>query len=220
MIVGFLTIGQSPRSDILNDIGPILEGAGIEYIECGALDNLSRQEIDMLKPESINDYILVTKLLDGSEVKLSRLKIVPLLQQCVNKLEDQVDAIGILCTGEFPELKSEKLLVEPSVLLSKVVEAISPNRELTILIPSADQEWEVRNKWGLGKDKKVIPISPYTSTLDDFRDKLRGVQADQLVIMDCIGYSVEMKKVVTGILNKPVILPRTLLARVLSEIAK
>jgi len=218
--VGLITIGQSPRNDITKDIGPILQRAGIDYIECGALDNLSRVEIDSLGPESDKDYILVTKLLDGTEVKLSRSKIVERMQECISKLENQVEAIGILCTGEFPELKSKRLLIEPSILLTKVVEALSPDISVTILIPSADQERELREKWKDRGGMIVIPISPYTSTPSDFRIRLKGVTAGQLVVMDCIGYTLEMKRLVKNILKRPVILPRTLLASVISEVAE
>jgi len=218
--VGLITIGQSPRTDITKDIGPILQRAGIDYIECGALDNLSRVEIDSLGPESDKDYILVTKLLDGTEVKLSRSKIVERMQECISKLENQVEIIGILCTGEFPELKSKRLLIEPSILLTKVVEALSPDISVTILIPSADQERELREKWKDRGGMIVIPISPYTSTPSDFRIRLKGVTAGQLVVMDCIGYTLEMKRLVKNILKRPVILPRTLLASVISEVAE
>ncbi|MCL6003289.1 MAG: AroM family protein [Thermoplasmatales archaeon] len=220
MKVGFLTIGESPRTDILNDIGPILRDAGIEYLECGALDGLSKKEVDLLGPESSRDYILVSRLRDGSEVKLSRSKIVMRLQGCIERMEGDVDAIGLFCTGEFPELKSEKLLIEPSVLLSKVVEALSPTHSITILIPSAEQEIQLRKKWNLGNDAIVIPISPYTSTPGNFVERLNGVIADRLVVMDCIGYSIEMKKQVSRILKRPVILPRTLLASVVKELAR
>ncbi len=219
MKVGLLTIGQSPRVDITSDIDPILKDARIEYIECGALDNLSKDEIKTLKPDSHNDYILVTRLLDGSEVKLSRAKIIPLLQNCITKLEPQVDVIGLLCTGEFPELKSNKLIVEPSALLSKMVEAISPSLSLTIIIPSSEQVEIVKEKWKIKDSNKIISISPYASTLSDFAEKLKNVKAEQLVVMDCMGYSVEMKKLVSNILEKPVILPRTLFARVLAEMS-
>lgn len=220
MKVGLITIGQSPRTDITKDIGPILQRAGIDYIECGALDNLSRVEIDSLGPESDKDYILVTKLLDGTEVKLSRSKIVERMQECISKLENQVETIGLLCTGEFPGLKSKRLLIEPSILLTKVVEALSPDISITILIPSADQERELREKWKGREGMIVIPISPYTSTPSDFRKRLKGVTADQLVVMDCIGYTLEMKRLVKNILKRPVILPRTLLASVISEVAE
>jgi protein AroM len=219
MNVGFLTIGQSPRIDIIRDIDPILKRSGIEYAECGALDNLTTEQIRDLKPQSSDDYILVTRLRDGSEVKLSKEKIVQLLQNCIDKLEKQVEVFGLFCTGEFPELKSNKLLIEPSILLSKVVEALSKDASLTIIIPSQDQETELRKKWNNVEEKGVVSISPYTSKMDDFKKKLDGLQPGNLVVMDCMGYTSEMKRTVEKILNRPVILPRTLLATVIGEIA-
>lgn len=218
MKVGFITIGQSPRLDVMKDLNPILEAKGISYVECGALDGLTREQIDSLAPESDQDYILVTRLKDGTEVKLSRSKILSLMQGCIQKLEGSVNLIGILCTGDFPELKSEKLLLEPSLLLKKVVEAISQGKDLTVLIPSADQENEVREKWGQDNNISVVPISPYTSRIEDFRRKLNETEAGSLVIMDCIGYSAEMKEVTQSILNRPVVLPRTLLANLIGEL--
>ncbi|MEM3489956.1 MAG: AroM family protein, partial [Nitrososphaerota archaeon] len=81
------------------------------------------------------------------------------------------------------------------------------------------QEKEIREKWKEYEEITVIPISPYTSTPQDFKDKLKGVKAGQLVIMDCFGYSLEMKRITMDLLKRPVILPRTLLASVISEIS-
>ena len=66
--VGLITIGQSPRVDITSDIKDVL-GSQIEIVECGALDNLSHEEINALRP-SEGEYILVTRLRDGSTVKI------------------------------------------------------------------------------------------------------------------------------------------------------
>jgi len=112
--IGFITIGHSPRVDVVPEMTPIL--GDVEIIECGALDDLTLEEIQKLAPRE-GDYVLVTRLRDGTQVKLSREKIVKHLQTCIEKLEKEVDVIGILCTGEFPELKSKKLLIEPSLLL-------------------------------------------------------------------------------------------------------
>ncbi|MGC8699254.1 MAG: AroM family protein [Candidatus Acidifodinimicrobium sp.] len=220
MKIGLVTIGQSPRTDILKDIEPVLKQDNIESIECGALDGLSMSEINSLEPEPDKDHILVTRLLDGTEVKLSRSKIIPMMQNCISKLEGKVDAIVILCTGEFPELKSQNLLIEPSTVLTKLVEAISPDVSLTLLIPSSDQEEELRSKWKNRKDTTIVAISPYTSSPEDFKNKLEGIDAGQLVIMDCFGYTSQMKEITKNTLRRPVILPRTLVARLIGEIAR
>ena len=78
-----------------------------------------------------------------------------------------------------------------------------------------------RSKWGEFFDDVIVyPVSPYTSKVEDFADvaeKLssRGVL---LVIMDCMGYTLEQRDVVRRIVRRPVIASRTVLARVLAEL--
>lgn len=62
--VGFITIGQAPRNDIMKELYPLL-GHEIEIIEKGALDEISINEIKDLKPEK-DDFPLITRLRDGS----------------------------------------------------------------------------------------------------------------------------------------------------------
>ena len=49
--VGLLTIGQSPREDIVSEIKPLLDSR-IEILEKGLLDGLSFEEIKRLKPKA------------------------------------------------------------------------------------------------------------------------------------------------------------------------
>ncbi|NCB17973.1 MAG: hypothetical protein EOM65_17595 [Synergistales bacterium] len=48
-IIGTVTIGQSPRTDVIPDIASIL-GPDVEIREAGALDGLSRDEIAAFCP--------------------------------------------------------------------------------------------------------------------------------------------------------------------------
>ena len=65
-VVGLVTIGQSPRPDIVPDMAAII-GPGVDILEAGALDGLTRSDVDALKPTG-DDEILVTRLLDGTGV--------------------------------------------------------------------------------------------------------------------------------------------------------
>lgn len=219
MKVGFITIGQTPRNDILEDIAPILKRENIEYEECGALDNLTIEEIKQLEPESISDYILVTRLRNGRQVKLSRSKILTKMRACIKNLEKSVDVIAILCTGEFPELASIKRLIEPSILLKKIVESISSQAQINVLIPSADQENEVTEKLRIGVPIKIFSISPYLSREEDLRGIVNKIDNNGIIIMDCLGYSQKMKSVIRSIKANPVLLPRTILASIISELS-
>lgn len=215
MKVGFITIGQSPRVDVVPEIKPYL--GDVEIIECGALDGLTLEEIKELGPKE-GDYVLVSRLRDGTQVRLSREKIVKRLQECIKKLEEEVDVIGVLCTGEFPELTSRKLLVEPSLLLLKTVDALGVSN-LGVVVPDPDQVEMTQRKWkGIAENIKVQSVSPYIGKEEDFIKVAQELKECDLIVMDCIGYTLSSKRIVKEVTKKPVVLPRTLMARVIGEL--
>ncbi|AEC51406.1 hypothetical protein PNA2_0489 [Pyrococcus sp. NA2] len=215
MRIGLVTIGQSPRTDVVPEMRPYLGSA--EIIECGALDDLTLEEIRDMAPKE-GEEVLVSRLRDGSQVRLSREKIVRRLQECIRKLEEEVDIIGVLCTGEFPELSSKKLLVEPSLLLLKTVEALNISK-LGVIIPDPDQIEMAKRKWErISNDVEVQSVSPYLGGEEELI-KAAGMLKDRdIIVLDCIGYSLNAKRIVKRITKKPVILPRTLMARVIGEL--
>src|SRR5206468_8993760 len=73
-IVGLVTIGQSPRVDVVPDMAAIL-GSGVTVRERGALDGLGRAEIAALAPRH-GDDILVTGLADGTAAFVAKPHIV------------------------------------------------------------------------------------------------------------------------------------------------
>ena len=66
-----------------------------------ALHNLSKEEIAAFAPEE-GDYILVTRLGDGSSVKVAEKYITPRIKEKINGLFDEgIKVVALLCTGEF-----------------------------------------------------------------------------------------------------------------------
>lgn len=213
--VGLVTIGQSPRVDVVPEIRPIL--GDVEVVECGALDDLSRSEIEALAPRE-GEYLLVTRLRDGTEVKVSRERILPLMQKCIDKLEQVADVIGLLCTGDFPELRSRKILVEPSKLLLNVVASLGVKR-LGVLVPDPRQVNTVARRWyNIAEDVIVDSFSPYTGDVRRLPEIAKRFSDRDLIVLDCIGYSTEVKRTVMEVTKKPVVLPRTVLARIIREL--
>jgi protein AroM len=213
--IGLVTIGQSPRIDVVSEIKPIL--GDVEVIECGALDDLSRSEIEALAPRE-DEYLLVTRLRNGTEVKVSRERILLLMQRCIDRLEQVVDVIGLLCTSEFPELRSRKILIEPSKLLLNIVSSLNV-KKLGILVPNPKQISTVVKRWyKVAEDVVVDSFSPYTDDIKKFPEIAKKFSDRDLVVLDCIGYNTEVKRIVMEITKKPVILPRTVLARVIREL--
>ena len=73
MKIGALTIGQSPRNDLIPEIEAFFKGA--EIIQLGALDGLSKEQIADLAPSG-DDEILVSKLKDDSWALMAESKII------------------------------------------------------------------------------------------------------------------------------------------------
>lgn len=219
--IGFITIGQSPRVDVTSDISRFFP-SGVEVLEVGALDGMSKSEVEVkFKPEA-GETVYVTRMRDGFEVKISRDKILPLMGECVKKLEGSgVDVIGILCSGEFPRYKASIPIVYPEKVLKGFASGISYSGSVAVLIPAVEQLEYARLKWsGLFEDLKVYAISPYTASLNDFRiigEKLKA-NGVRLVVMDCIGYSLDQRNVLKVCGDFMILTARTALARAICEL--
>ncbi len=220
--IGVLTIGQAPRADdTVAELTQVL-GPGYGISERGALDDLTPAEIARLGPEP-DHYLLVSLLRDGQSVRLSKQKILPLLQQRIDAFGDEgVDAILLLCTGTFPEFKSDRLVVQPQEALYHLVLGLAgPAGRIGALTPLADQLAQTRAKWrAYGVDPILAAASPYASA-DEVTPAARDLaeRGASLIFMDCMGYSLAMKaraKAAAG--GCPIILARSAIARVLAEI--
>lgn len=214
--VGLITIGQSPRADITSEIKNVL-GSNVEILECGALDGLTHDEIKRYMPIGEED-LLVTRLRDGVEVKVSSTKIVPLIQSCIKSLEDKVEIIGILCTGEFPHFSSKRPLIEPSLLLINVVKSLGVSK-LGVFVPDPKQLSKAFKKWGqVTSDIKVVAVSPYSGSMEALGEAAISMGDRDLIVLDCMGYNSRIKRLVWEVTRKPVILPRTLMAGIMKEL--
>ncbi len=219
MKIGAITIGQAPRVDVTCDIMDIF-GDNVELLQRGGLDGLTVAEIETFKPEE-GDYVLVSRLTDGTSVTFAERYIVPRLKEAVRELEEAgVKLIMVFCTGEFPaEIASKKVpMVYPVELLHKIVPLLSSN--IIAVTPSDLQVEQNNNKWKKYVDRvETVAASPYGDwdKLEAAAKKIKNMDGD-LIVLDCIGYTQKMKDMFARETGKMVVLPRTLLARVVSEV--
>ncbi len=222
MKVGAITIGQAPRIDVTCDIFDLLPSS-VELIEAGGLDGMTKDEIEKFYPQE-DDYVLVSKLNDGSSVKFAEKHILPMLQKIIDTMEqDGCQLIVFFCTGSFPdELKSKKVpLLYPCDVLNKVVPLLCKEEGVICVTPDETQLTQVVTKWEDFVPKvQSIAASPYGDwqTLEAAAEKIKTMKGD-VVVLDCIGYTKKMKDMFAKKTGKTVVLPRTLLARVIAEVA-
>ncbi|OQW32776.1 MAG: hypothetical protein A4E19_05300 [Nitrospira sp. SG-bin1] len=222
MKIGAVTIGQSPRDDIIPEIRDVL-GPEVEILERGALDGLSLKEVNDFYPGP-PDPILITRMKDGTEVKITKKNIVAKLKNCIFELEGKgVEIAILLCTEDFPEIESKKILLRPDRVLQSMVKATLKEGKLGVIIPSPDQIQATKKKWhGTGFSVVVEAISPYTGTekkIIEIANRFKKLKVD-LIILDCIGFTRMTKAIFREITKKPVLLPRTVLGRIAREIVE
>jgi len=218
--IGLVTIGQSPRSDILPDMMMIL-GNEYEVLEVGALDDYSTADIKKLKIKE-DDAILVTRMKDGTEVKVTKEFVVPKIQQGINQLDKEgINVILLLCTGKFPEFKSKSLIVMPSELVRGAVNASLRKGRLGIVYPAEEQTTKAKEEWGHeGLTVYADWASPYggEKSVEALAARLSKKDLD-LILLNCMGFNYRMKQLVAEKTKKPVIQANALVARVLRELA-
>lgn len=215
-----ITIGQSPRVDIVPEMRVIL-GPDTEIIEAGALDGLSLGEVKTFYPKK-GDYILCTRMANGTEVVVARKFILPRVQRCIDLLTEKgAEILLFLCTGKFPEFKSKRLFLESQKILDHFLLALHGEQgKIGLIIPLADQIRQAKNKYRRLKGRMIIQAaSPYT-TQDEMRLAAEALKkADpHVIVMHCMGYTLEMKQKVMEITGKPTVLARSLVARMLKEL--
>jgi protein AroM len=219
MKVGTLTIGQSPRSDVVPEIRDIL-GPEIEILEKGALDGLDVEEVRKFRPGP-NDYILVTRMRDGTEVKIAERHVIERMRRCISEFQTEpVEIIILLCTGEFPEIDSRKILLRPDRVMLNVVQSLLESGRLGVVVPSPEQIPELKRRWETSnREVFAEAVSPYTGTREELREKALEIKASgvDLVVLDCIGFNRETKALFRDVTGKPVLLPVTLVGRIARE---
>lgn len=218
--IGTVTIGQSPRVDVVPEIMEII-GPDVEVVEAGALDGLSREEIAGFAPGE-GDYVLVTRLADGTSVQVAERYITPrIIEKIQAHFAAGIPLVYLLCTGEFPDFDEGGILIRPQKVLYNMVAAMAEGKRLGVLTPSADQIPQSLARWGkLSGTVKTVPASPYV----DARKAVRAAAEElrewgtQLTLLDCIGYNREMRDMVREITGKPAITGRGIAARVVAEV--
>lgn len=186
--VGVLTIGQSPRPDL---VSPLLNRLppGCRLIEAGALDGLSRSEIP--KPDAAA-YPLSTRLREGKVVMVGERFLADRLQQALGRLEAQgVVATALLCAGTFAQLAGTRPLFKPYEI--GVDELLRQGwRAIGLITPIQPQEDPIRQRWARAGFRPTVWTADLARQDDLFRERLRQRIARhnlECLVLDYVGHS-------------------------------
>jgi protein AroM len=204
--MGVVVIGQSPRPSVVNEIAAVLS-PGLQIDLRGALDGMTRAEIDAIPPSDGQDA-LFTLLPNGDSVTISKKAVEARAAVQIEKFAREGVKVAMLaCTGKFPNLAPEGLVILPSAVLHNVVAAVLPRGRLGIFSPLPEQTALIARKW----ERVNVEVVGVTM-------RPGSARSPDLVVMDCMSYTSADKKRVRLSYDGPVILAIAAAARIVEEL--
>ena len=199
--IGAILIGQSPRPDLVKPL--VKANPNFQYIESGALDFVDPADI----PEPTSEYILTTRLNDGTLVRVDESYLFPLLKLAVANAERQGAVMSVLlCAGPFDGLTGAQPLYRPTAMVDTILQTRGVNK-IAVLSPSREQASAIHQKWlsrGYVPTVFVDPGLPDAELAQWMREQLHYSAAEYLVV-DYVGHPIEKIQALERTLPIPVL---------------
>ena len=208
--VMFLSVGQSPRTDIIGDMLANLD-MQIEALEIGALDGLSKVEIDDLRVKPGETSIL-TRLADGSDIVVSKPRIAERMAKiAANFQPHEFDLVVILSTGLFRDFESTCPTVNAQRAMESTVISLAAHGSAVGLIQPLQQQigeleipalapYKISASYAADGDKKLL-----ASALIDLADS-------EIIVLNSVSFTEADRQMVAKASGKPVVLARRIVA--------
>ena len=215
--LGALVIGQSPRPDVVRELREVL-GEDIDIDLRGALDGLSREEIDQLNPCSDADA-LFTHLPDGDNVTISKRAVVKHGERTLQALVTEgFSTVVVMCTGAFPDWMGKYPVIFPSLVLEGFVRALmgqggASRAKLGVFVPLNEQIAPLGARWrALGIEVHMECLAPTSAA-----GRMQAVEPS-LLVYDCLSYNQQTKRRVEARTGVPGVLAVSAAARTAQEL--
>jgi protein AroM len=221
-LLGTLTIGQAPRADITPILRAVLP-EGTQLMQAGVLDGLSKEQIAADYAPVPGRPLLVSRLLDGSSVKLDKAAVQATLAVKLAELEARgCTVILILCTGEFHGLVLKNAwLVEPDRIVPPAAAAIAGERQVGVIVPLIEQARTEADKFSaLSKPPICEAATPYADGMGAVESAARTLRerGAQMLLMDCMGFTEAHRRAARLASGLPVLLSNALIAKMTAEL--
>ncbi|MCW0235679.1 MAG: AroM family protein, partial [Ferrovibrio sp.] len=208
--VASLTVGQTPRADVLPDILAHMP-VPVEVEEFGALDGLSDGEIAALAPQA-DEYCLITRLRDGREVLVSKPRVAERLEAICRSLDSQrFDLVVILSTGLFREFESPCPMVNAQRAMEASIDAIAAaGQTVGVIYPTHRQ---IAENAGYSVPGLSLRFSYAESGVaDSLREAATDLDSCDLIVLNSVSFTEADRVIITRHTGKQVILARRMVA--------
>lgn len=219
--IAIVTIGQTPRRDITEDLKSLFSEHCV-LKEYGVLEGLSSDEAIRQFGYEGKGELLITRIGENCRtIRVAGEKIKAKLQDCICRAEaDGADLILLACTGAFPEYQhSIPLLLPGACQREKAIER-AQGETIGVVIPDANQMSQIKQWWtDSGAQKLLLDVAdPYGDTEKIVQAAIRLKKAEAKVIcLDCVGFTTAQQTAVAAATGLETVLPRAVLSQMLRE---
>lgn len=215
-IIAFLFIGQTPRPDVMDDVRGVM-GKDVITLEFGALDGLEKQQIAALSPVSPEDT-LITKLKDGSEVRVSEKAVAKLLgERAEQAAKAGADLCAVMCTGGFSVKSPIPVITADQAFHGQsIAEGV---KSVGVIVPLSEQQKTFSGYYAAsGLEIITGAADPYgpTEAIAAEAKRLADAGAD-IIRLDCMGYTAAQATAARKASGKPVRTPRIEIVRLIQK---
>ncbi|CAN7492232.1 AroM family protein [Neorhizobium sp. LjRoot104] len=208
--VMFLSVGQTPRADLIGDMLTNLDVA-IEALEIGALDGLSKAEIDDLKVRP-GEQSIVTRLADNTDIVVSKPRIAERMAKIAAAFQpNEFDLVVILSTGLFRDFESTCPTVNAQRAMESAVISLAAHGSSVGLIQPLQQQiaeldipalapYKICASYAADGDRKLL-----ASALVDLADA-------EIIVLNSVSFTEADRQMVAKASGKPVVLARRIVA--------
>jgi protein AroM len=217
-MIALIALGHSPRPDHEEVYELLLPGVPRKL--AGALDALSCDEARKLEDKQGVSPLLCL-LNDNTTVEIPLPVLFPYIERQIEVLAAEgAELAVVLCCGGFPRFNSLIPVLLPGMIVPAMVKATCPDGKVGIIVPNQAQESAAVEHWKeLGVEAVSAVVSPYERVgFEEAGKKFRNLKCN-LVAIDCMGFKEEHRDRLSKDCGCPVVLPKTLVAKVAGEMA-
>ncbi|KMY50423.1 AroM family protein [Peribacillus loiseleuriae] len=187
-MITLITIGQTPREDLLK---AFKIGGVSDFQLVGALDDVSQNEIDMLKKQPGEEKLFV--VLNNGMANIIHEIIEQKVENVIKEYENCSDAIAVLCMSEFTCTSNRTKIIYPIREIKRKVGKIKSCDTTIIFVPIKEQVGSAKIKWAsVEGNKHIVPVHPKSETVLDEIIREIDLHHPNHVILDCYGYDYEL----------------------------
>jgi protein AroM len=234
-VVAAVTIGQSPRPDLLESLLDRIDPRRIEVRQYGALDEIDAAALpagSIREPRAFADampgwstasgdgrdgpaYPLTTRLRDGRSVTLDETFLAPRVQAAVERAErDGAVATLLLCAGGFAVVEGRRPLVRPFELAVATLRSLGLP-DVAVAVPDERQVPPAERKYIEAGLFPVVRAAAPGEVPDVFGSEVADGTVGA-VVLDYVGHPLQVVDELRGTLPCPLVDLGDLAAAVLS----